>query len=90
MCYNVNMSKDHTIILTDETRTQAERRVKEEGFDSVEAYISALIRDDAETSLGIGWLRERIEAGLASGNAGPMTSEKLDRLIGEGIARVTR
>src|SRR2546430_11831847 len=90
MCYNVNMSKDHTIILTDETRTQAERRVKEEGFDSVEAYISALIRDDAETSLGIAWLRERIEAGLASGNAGPMTSEKLDRLIGEGIARVTR
>ena len=52
--------------------------------------ISALIRDDAETSLGIAWLRERIEAGLASGNAGPMTSEKLDRLIGEGIARVTR
>jgi len=84
------MSKDPTIILTGETRAQAERRVKEEGFDSVESYINALIRDDAETSLGIAWLRERIEAGLASGNAGPMTSEKLDRLIGEGIARVTR
>lgn len=84
------MSKDHTIVLKGETSAQAERRVKEEGFDSVESYINALIRDDAETSLGIEWLRKRIEAGLASGNAGPMTSEKLDRLIGEGIARVTR
>lgn len=84
------MSKDHTIVLKGETSAQAERRVKEEGFDSVESYINALIRDDAETSLGIEWLRERIEAGLASGNAGPMTSEKLDRLIGEGIARGTR
>ena len=79
-----------TITLADEVRTKAEERVREEGFESVEAYVNALIRDDTETSLGLGWLRERIEEGLASGNSGPMTSEKLDRLIGEAIARVKR
>ena len=58
------MSKDHTIILTDETRTQAEQRVRGGVSISVEAYISALIRDDAETkALASSRLRERIEVG---------------------------
>lgn len=79
-----------TILLSDDLRAKAEQRMRDEGFESLEAYVGALINDDAETSIGLDLLRQRIEEGLASGNAGPVSREKVERLIGEGIARVTR
>lgn len=60
--------------------------MREEGFEAVDAYVDALIRDDAETRAGLDWLRGQIEEGIASGDAGPLTPEKLKRLIDSGVA----
>jgi hypothetical protein len=75
------------VTLSEDARAAAERRAREEGFDSVEAYIDALIEEDRESATVLGWMRERIRDGLASPNAGELTRDKLNRLVNEGIAR---
>jgi len=84
------MSDEPAIVLSPESRDRAEKRAREEGFESVSAYVDALIRDDAETKLGLERLRRLIEEGEASGDAGPMTPDKLHRLVSEGIALAAR
>ena len=68
----------------------AEKRASEQGFNSVDEYIDLLIREDQDVSAVSGWLRSRIEEGLASPNAGELTREKFDRLVSEGVARAKR
>lgn len=76
------------VTLSDKARALAEKRAREEGFESVDAYVGALIEEDGEDSVILDWMRERIREGLDSGSAGELTRSKLDRLISEGIARV--
>lgn len=68
----------------------AEGRAEEEGFDSISSYVSALIEEDRSAVLVKRWMRQRIKEGLASPSAGRMTRKKLDRLIGQGVARASR
>jgi len=79
-----------TVSLSQRARALAQERAKEEGFDSVDAYVDALIEEDRNSSVVKGWMRTRIKEGLASPNAGRLTKRKLNRLIREGIARVPR
>lgn len=75
------------ITLSDNARIIAEKRAREEGFESVDAYLNALIEEDRESALALGWMRERILEGLASPSAGEIGRDEIGRLIGEGIAR---
>ncbi len=84
------MSQKPAIVLPEPTRTIAEKRAREEGFDSVETYLSALVDEDRETGAVHEWMRERIEEGLRSPNAGTLSRAKLDSLVEDGIARVSR
>jgi len=84
------MNQKPTITLSEDAQALAVKRAREEGFESVEAYIDALIEDDKQTSSMRAWMRTRLEEGLASPSAGELTQEKLERLVGEGIARAAR
>ena len=90
LCYTVYVNQKPTITLSEEAQALAEKRAREEGFESVDAYVGALIEEDGQTGTIRGWMRERLEQGLASPTAGELTESKLQRLIGEGIARVSR
>ncbi|HEY8696002.1 MAG TPA: hypothetical protein VIM02_00160 [Rhizomicrobium sp.] len=78
------------VILSDRAQALAEERARDEGFESVAAYLDALIEDDRTDAVVQDWMHKRIEEGLASPSAGEMTKEKLDRLVDEGIARAKR
>lgn len=78
------------VVISDKALARAEARAREEGFASVSDYLDALIEDDGRESKIADWVRARLEEGIASGNTGDMTREKLDRLVGEGIARADR
>jgi hypothetical protein len=84
------MTQRVTISLSDELRGIAVKRAEEEGFESLDAYIGALIEEDRRDMVATGWLLERLEEGLKSGPAGPLTREKVEQLIAEGIARASR
>lgn len=75
------------VTISVESRALAEKRAREEGFQSVDEYVDTLIREDGQASSVRGWLRERIEEGLRSPSAGELTREKFDRLVSEGMAR---
>ena len=76
------------VTISEQARALAEKRAREEGFGSVDEYVDALIREDKEENSIRGWMRERIEEGLASPSAGELTRSRPDRLVTEGIARV--
>ena len=84
------MNKKVTIELPESTVLRAEQKASEEGFESLAAYVDALIRDDADIGLDQEWIRQRIEEGLASGSAGPLTADRLEALLSEGMARAKR
>ena len=79
-----------TLALSGKARALAKERAEEQGFASINDYIDALIEEDRATGLVKRWMRERIKEGLDSPNAGRMTKKKLDRLVGQGIARAAR
>jgi predicted transcriptional regulator len=79
-----------TLALSRKVRALAKERSEEQGFASINQYIDALIEEDRAAGLVKGWVRARIKEGLASPNAGRLTKKKLDRLIGQGIARAAR
>jgi hypothetical protein len=81
------VNKKITIELSVATHLHAEKRAREKGFPSLEAYVDALIRDDAQVDIGDDWLRQRLEEGFASGNAGPLTDDVVGQLVAEGISR---
>lgn len=76
------------VTISDQARALAEKRAREEGFDSIDAYVDALIQEDEAEASVRGWMRQRIEEGLASPSAGELTRTKLDRLVAEGTARI--
>lgn len=84
------MNKKITIELSEAAHARAQRRVAENGFESLDAYVDALISEDDEINVTREWLRQRLEEGVKSGNAGTLTGEKLHRLVSEGIARAKR
>lgn len=84
------MSQKPTITLSKEAQALAEERAREEGFESIDAYVGTLIEEDGQAGIIRNWMRERLEQGLASPSAGDLTESKLQCLIGEGIARVSR
>jgi Arc/MetJ-type ribon-helix-helix transcriptional regulator len=84
------MTKPVTISLSDELRAIAVKRAEEEGFESLDAYIGALIEEDRRDMVATGWLLERLEEGLKSGPSSPLTRDKIEQLIAEGIARASR
>jgi hypothetical protein len=75
---------NQSITLSDRTRELAEKRVAEEGFESVDAYIDTLVEEDNGMPE---WMREELEKGIVSGDAGELTREKFDQLVQRGIAR---
>jgi predicted transcriptional regulator len=79
-----------TLALSGKVRALAKERAEEQGFASINEYIDALIEEDRAAGLVRRWMRDKIKEGLASPNAGRLTKKKLDRLIGQGIARATR
>jgi len=79
-----------TLALSGKARALAEERAEEQGFASINEYIDALIKEDRAAGLVKRWMREKIKQGLASPSAGRMTKKKLNRLIGQGIARAAR
>jgi hypothetical protein len=78
------------VLLSEIARALAEKRVREEGFESIDSYVDALIEQDNDANLITGLVRMRLREGLASPNAGELTREKFDLLVKEGIARTTR
>ncbi|HEX3673763.1 MAG TPA: hypothetical protein VHU87_05770 [Rhizomicrobium sp.] len=78
------------ILLSNHARELAEKRAQAEGFESVGAYVDALIENDGDDEMLSDWARQRIEEGLASPNAGEMTREKLERLMAEGMAKARK
>jgi len=78
------------ITISEEAKALAERRAREEGFNSLDAYVAALIEDDRQTGILRAWMRERLEQGLSSPIAGNLDQSKVQRLVGEGISRVPR
>lgn len=86
-CYVVARSNDPTVRISPKARHLAEEKVSREGYSSVDDYVDALILDDnLDELLNQSWLQEKIEEGLKSGDAGPLTREKLRQLVDEGIA----
>ena len=83
------MNQKPTITLSEQAGALAAKRAAEDGFESVEAYVNALIEEDQRAGT-LGWMRARLEEGLASPNAGELTRAKLDRLVDEGVSRVSR
>ena len=83
-------SRSHDITLPHDIRAQAEERAREDGYESIGAYLAALVEEDRLAHTADSWLKKRIEDGLASPNMGELTREKLDRLIDEGIARTQK
>jgi hypothetical protein len=51
------------------------------------AYLNTLIREGALLDFDQYWLRQQIEEGLASPNAGELTEEHIRHLVSEGIGR---
>lgn len=84
------MNKKITVELSEAVILRAQARAKEEGYETLDAYVDALIREDEKISVTRAWLRERLEEGIKSGNAGTLTRKKLHRLVSEGIARAKR
>ena len=76
------------VVLSDRARALAEKRARDDGYGSVDAYLDALIEQDREDLPISDWMRARLNEGLGSPNAGPITKDKIDRLIAEGIARL--
>ncbi len=72
-----------TVTLSEKARALAEKRAREEGFETVDAYVGALIEEDKQEGTILDWMRERIQEGLDSGSAGELARTKLDRLIHE-------
>lgn len=79
-----------TLSLSRKVRALAEERAEEQGFASIGEYIDALVEEDRAAGLVKRWMREKLKEGLASPSGGRMTKKKLDRLIGQGIARAVR
>jgi len=90
ICYDRAMNKRITIELPEAALLHAEERAAEEGFDSVDAYLSALIEEDCAIDLNQEWIRKKIEEGLASPIVGELTRADIDRLMEEGIALANR
>lgn len=66
----------------------AERNAADSGFSSTDAYIEALVlEDDLDAIARQPWFLKKIEEGLASPDAGELTSELIDQLVQEGIDR---
>lgn len=66
----------------------AERNAADSGFSSTDAYIEALVlEDDLDAIARQPWFLKKIEQGLASPDAGELTSELIDQLVQEGIDR---
>ena len=84
------MNKRITISIPDELRVLAVKRAEEGGFESLDDYVRTLIEDDQKDQVAAGWLLSRLEEGLASPSSGPLTREKLDQLVQEGIKRASR
>lgn len=84
------MNQKPTITLSEQAHAQAQKRAREGGFESIEAYVDALIEDDRQAERIADWMRLRLEQGLASPTAGEMSESKFQKLIDEGIARVPR
>jgi hypothetical protein len=49
-----------------------------------------LIEGDRQAGQMQAWVRMRLEEGLASPSAGELTQEKVEHLVGEGIACTAR
>jgi len=84
------MNKRITIELSEAALLHAKERAAEEGFESVEAYVSALLNDDFVDGLNQDWIRKKIEEGLSSPVVGELTPERITQLVEEGIARAER
>ena len=75
------------ISISDEAQAIAEKRAEEQGFDSIESYLDALVAEDQSNATLAPWMRARLEEGVASPSAGPLTRKKLHELVQEGIDR---
>jgi hypothetical protein len=84
------MNAKPNIAISERARTLAEQRSREEGFDSTDAYVEALISEDASYNALPDWLRRRLEEGLQSPSAGELTEKRIAELIDEGVTRVQR
>jgi hypothetical protein len=84
------MNKKIMIELSEGTHLQAEERAREKGFPTLEAYVDALIKNDASLDLDEDWIRQKFNEGLASGKAEPLTGDLIRALVAEGISRASK
>jgi predicted transcriptional regulator len=77
------MNKKITIELSEATLLRAQQRAKEEGYETLDAYLDAVIRDDLGSDLDPDWLRAQLEQGIADSEAGRVkpAEEVFDRLL---------
>jgi hypothetical protein len=78
------------VALSPHALSLAEKQARAEGFETVDAYLGALIEQDREDLAIADWMKVRLAEGLNSPNAGPISKEKIERLVAEGIARAPR
>jgi hypothetical protein len=73
--------------ISEKARAVAAERAAENGYASADEYIEALLLDDVELDelARQPWFIEKIEEGLASGDAGEATKARIDQLVREGI-----
>ena len=84
------MNKKITVEVSDAEHLRLEKRAQERGFSSLSDYLNAVLRDEALLDFDQDWLRQQIDEGLASGDAGPLTRETLHQLVSEGVERSKR
>ena len=78
------------IEISGEALAAAERGAAETGLSSANEYIEALLTDDYDAFFSQPWVREKIDEGLASPDAGPLTREGLSQIVQEGLALAKR
>ena len=77
------------ILLSDRVHALAEKRAREDGFESVEAYVDALVEQDQDDAMP-DWMVEKLIEGMNSPNAGPFTEDKMAEIFERGLARARK
>jgi len=84
------MTAKAKIEISREALAVAEKNAADNGFPSADAYVEALLMDDYDGFFRQPWVKEKIEEGLASEDAGELTKDVIAQLVQEGIASAKR
>ncbi len=80
------MNAKAKIEISQEALAVAAKNAAEAGFSSADEYIESLVMDDYDAFFRQPWVKQKIEEGLSSPDAGELTRDVIAQLVQEGIA----